>query len=433
MSQFSRCVAVAGAAALALAASLGAAGSASAVPASPPSYVTSWLALSTGSSNTVRLVGWDASTGTASTTSTQTLTTDSSCAMNQGGKSLVEFIPSAGSQGVGLSAGSIGVREKKNASGTSCSAVDTASKESLTVSLRSGVGGKVAAAASLDINLKQSARILATATLSTSPAGTPPALFELQSGTSIGTTPTAGATVFTCNNPADSGPDNGTSNNCRWEISAPSWTSLAEDSVVFDSLELKALNGSFSLMGGADGFVDDPADPMPTYFGSDQDASIFELVDGTVTCGQTVQLRTSATVLKSEWTRTDNFGNTLCVAYPYASSSGVDSNGKSYVEIVKPTDFQANSQATWVTTGTYTGGTIPTPTMDLTGDSQGAFPLTACDATWYDSSGVFTGPTAEPDTNPFACLISVAKGKGGGSVKTAIYSVYVFGDAKLGW
>ena len=191
MSQFSRRVAVAGAAALALAASLGAAGSASAVPASPPSYVTSWLALSTGIVQ-YRPARRDAARA-GDTTTTQTLTTNTSCAMNQGGKSLVEFIPSAGSQGVGLSAGSIGVREKKNASGTSCSAVDTASKESLTVSLRSGVGGKVAAAASLDINLKQSARILATATLSTSPAGTPPALFELQSGTSIGTTPTAGA------------------------------------------------------------------------------------------------------------------------------------------------------------------------------------------------------------------------------------------------
>lgn len=430
MSQFSRRVAVAGVAALALAASLGAAGSASAVPTSPPSYVTSWLALSTGSSNTVRLV--NASSG--ATTTTQTLTTSTSCAMNQGSKSLVEFTPSAGSQGVGLSAGSIGVREKKNAAGTSCSAVDTASGESLTLRLQGGVGGQVAAAASLDINLKQSARILATARLSTAP-DKPPALFELQSGTSIGTTPTAGAKVFTCNNPADSGPDSGTSNNCRWEISAPSWTSLAEDGVVFDSLELKALNGSFSLMGGADGFVDDPTDPMPTYFGGDQDASIFELVDGTVLCGQTVQLRTSDTVLKSEWTRKDNFGNTLCVAYPYASSSGVDSNGKSYVEIVKPTDFQADSQATWVTTGTYTGGTIPTPTMDLTGDEIGAFTLQACNAAWYDSSGVFTGPTttSPPPSNPYACLISVAKGKGGGSTKTAIYSVYVFGDARLGW
>jgi hypothetical protein len=352
--------------------------------------------------------------------------------MDQGGKSLVEFTPSAGSQGVGLSAGSIGVREKKNAAGTSCSAVDTASNESLTLTLQSGVGGLVAGSASLDINLKQSAQILATAKRN----GVQVGRYELRSGTTIDnpvSVPGGPTTLFTCNNPADSGPDNGTSNNCRWEISAPSWTSITEDGVVFDSLELKAYNGSFSLMGGADGFVDDPADPMPAYFGSDQDASVFELVDGTVTCGQTVQLRTSDTVLKSEWTRQDNFGNTPCVAYPYSSSSGVDSNGKSYVEIVKPDDFQPDSQATWVTTGTYTGGTIPTPTMDLTGDTIGAFPLLACPADWYDSSGVFQISLAAPDTNPFACLISVAKGKGGGSVKTAIYSVYVFGDAKLGW
>jgi hypothetical protein len=432
MSQIRRRVAVAGAVLLGLATSVGAAGPAAAEdPPTNPSYVTSWLALSTGPSNTVRLV--DASTG--ATTTTQTLTTSTSCAMNQGGKALVEFTPSAGAQGVGLSAGSIGVREKKNAAGTSCSAVDFASKESLTLTLQGGVGGLVAASASLDINLKQSAQILATARK----GGTAVGLYELRSGTTItAPQPVEGdppRTVFTCNNPADSGPDSGTSNNCRWEISAPSWTSLTEDGVVFDSLELKAYHGSFSLMGGADGVVDDPTDPMPAYFGSDQDASILELVDGTLFCQQIATLPVSPTVPKSEWKRLDNLDSSTCVAYPYSASTGVE-NGKSFAEFVKPLDFQPNSQALWVTTGVYTGSTIPTPTMDLDGIStdDGGLPLDPCDPTWYDDSGAFIGPESTDDvSSPFACLVSAEKGKGGGSTKTAVFSVYVFGDAKLGW
>ena len=47
---------------------------------------------------------------------------------------------------------------------------------------------------------------------------------------------------------------------------------------MFDTLTLKPLTGSFSLMGGADGPVADPDYPMPAYFGAD--AGRFDLRAG---------------------------------------------------------------------------------------------------------------------------------------------------------
>lgn len=391
-------------------------------PSDPPSYVTSYLALNTGASDTVALVD-------AAGRTTQTLGSGSDCTMTQGGAGLVEFSGS-GSLGPGLSAGRIGVRAKKNAAGTSCSAVDASAGESLTLSLRSGVGGLLAASASLDIDLKQNAQIVATARRGSTTVGR----FELRSGSTITTPaslpggPVPAANVWTCNNPSDSGPDSGTNNNCRWEISAPSWTGLTEDGVVFDSLTLTAVLGSFSLMGGADGAVDDPLYPMPGYFGDDQDASVLELVEGAISCEETVALRRSSTVPSSTWKRLGNIDGSACAAYPYSTSTGTDGTG-SFARFTKPLNFETASQAIWTTTFLVPGGTIPPATMDLE-EGLGPQPLLACDASWYDGSGVFQGPPAQPSIAT-ACLISVVKGKGGGSSKPVTYTVYVYGDARL--
>ncbi len=142
------------------------------------------------------------------------------------------------------------------------------------------LGTLVAISASFDIDLKQSSRILATATLSTSR--------KLDPATSSCRAARASRAnshpwrlarrIFTCNTPADSGPDSGANNNCRWEISAPSWTRatadidtppIAEDGVQFDTLTSRR-NRLLLAMGGADGPVDDPAFALPSYLGADE-------------------------------------------------------------------------------------------------------------------------------------------------------------------
>ena len=447
MNPFRRRVAVAGVAALALGIGVGSNVVAQAEhvpPTDPPTYVKSWLALDTGTSNTVRLVNADKTLSG----SPQVLSGGKACSLNEGGAGLLDFSSTPSSPGVGFSGGGIGVREKSTSSGTSCGAVDTAKAESLTLTLGNGVGSLAAISASLDINLKQSARILATATLSTDPAGTEPALFELQSGANIGVTPTDGATVFTCNNPADSGPDSGANNNCRWEISAPSWTrtshdpvntpALGEDGVQFDTLTLTALAGSFSLMGGADGPVDDPAFPLPTYFGADDDpdtddvsissASIFELVEGEIGCGETETLNGA---IASSWHRLQDFTGGDCQPFPYSSETGTDSEGQ-YAEFTKPLDFQTKAQALWTTTFVVgAGNTIPPIRVyldQLVGPQLEFAPLDPCPDAYFDN-GTFKGPSLEPGA-PTACLVSAVRGSGKLN-KSVTYTAYIFGDAGM--
>ena len=443
MSQIRRRVAVAAAAALALGLSVGSAGPAGAAPTDPPSYVKSWLALDTGASNTVRLVNADKTLSG----SPQVLSGGKACSLNEGGAGLLDFSSTPSSPGVGFSGGGIGVREKSTSSGTSCGAVDAAKAESLTLTLGNGVGSLVAMSASLDIDLKQSARIIARASLSTDPAGTPPALFELQSGANIGATPTAGATVFTCNNPADSGPDSGANNNCRWEISAPSWTResvdpltppLGEDGVQFDTLTLTALAGSFSLMGGADGPVNDAAFPLPQYLGADGDpntndvsissASIFELVEGQLDCGETAAL---SGPVASSWTRLANYAGGDCEPFPYSSRSGTDADGV-FAEFSKPLDYQTAAQALWTTTFVVgAGNTIPPIRvyLDQVDGPQLEFsPLTACPEEYW-LNGTFVGPSSQPEA-PTACLVDAVRGSGKLN-KSVTYTAYVYGDAVM--
>lgn len=392
----------------------------------PPPYVTSYLALSTGSANTVTLVS-------ASGTVTQTLTSGKNCAMGQGGAGLLAFDATPSNPGVGLNSGSIGVRERTSANGASCGAVDSAGGESLTLTLGSGVNGLLAGSASLDIDLKQSAQILAVATK----GGTQVGRFELRSGTTI-TQPgplTGGPAdqVQTCNNPADSGPDSGTNNNCRWQISSPSWTG-PEDGVVFDALTLTAVMGSFSLMGGADGTVDDIDHPTPGYFGAYRSASLFELVEGAANCGDTVGLRKSAEVPASTWERLGNFADGPCTAYPYATSTGPTTTG-AFARFVKPLDFETSSQAIWTTTfimpkALIKPNQVPRVTMDLSAAEDDPRVLTQCATDWYSSDGSFVGPGTQPPTS--ACIISYTVGKGGKTLPVT-FRVYVVGDAKMQW
>ena len=434
MTQFSRRVATTGVVALALALITGSAGSAGAVddgPVVPPTYVPSWLALTT-SATASSLTLLPAALGDP--VPPQVLTARKGCELSTS-PTLMDFVGDPalrrGASSVGMANGRIGVRESTTASGTSCSAVDSGG-ELLTLTLGSAVGGRVAASASLDLDLKGNTRIQATARHGDGPAAT----FELRSGTAInpaqptGTpidpaTPTRGY-IFNCvnNGSADSGSDNTTNNNCRWEISAPSWTSLAEDGVVFDTLELRALAGSFSLMGGAEGVVEGQLGATPPYLGP-AGASYFELVDGVLDCGEgknKATLRPSGRVAKSTWTRLGNLTpggsvTTGCAPYPYSATTGMDGEDRPYAQFNKPLDVEPNAQATWETTFLYSGNAIPPVYMDLDGDTdldgddRGEFQLEPCQASWY-TNGAFVGPLSSVGVpNPSACLVSVTKGK----------------------
>jgi hypothetical protein len=231
----------------------------------------------------------------------------------------------------------------------------------------------------------------------------------------------------------DSGPDSGINNNCRWEISAPTWTGLKDDTAVFDALTLTAVTGSFSLEGGADGFADDPLYPMPpTYLGDGNgDASILELVQGAVNCGETATLRGTIT---SSWKRLANLGGEPCAPFPYSSRTGTDAQGP-FAEFTKPLDVQTKAQALWTTTfPVSSGGSTPPPIrveLDVFNSTTKIVfdPLLPCPASYFSSTGEFVGPSSVPAAAT-ACLVSAVKGTGKLS-KTATYTAYIYGDAGM--
>lgn len=406
-------------AALALTAALGAAAPVTAAEPGAPDHVTRILALRTGTTSTVTLLD----PATMAAAGTQTLSArKGSCELLSGGRNLLAFSSDPASPGPGLTGPDIGVRESTTAAGTSCSAVDASASESLRLTVgpdaTAGSQKLVAASASLDIELKQAAEILATASLGGTTVGT----FRLVSGTGTGT-PTPGTQL--CNATADSGPDSGTNSHCRWQINGPTWTGGAKSVIGFDTLTLKAVRGAFSLQGGGDGNVDDPAHPMPASLGAYRYASVFELVP-TLDCGQTSSTSRSTTV-SSTWTRLDNSEGGTCVAYPYWNTTGVDALG-SYAHFQKPLQLETDAQSLWTTTFVYTGS-FPVPTITLeyldgTGQpAESTSVLAAC------PTGFVPGTSPAPPA-PSACLVSTSKTTSKG-VKYATFVVYVHGDARL--
>ncbi len=362
-------------------------------PTAPP-YIAGWLALSTGATNTVTAFGVGGAV--------QTLSTDTSCAMDQGGGSLLTFTGTPG-VGVGLNSGSIGVRESANANGTSCSAVDSSSSESLTLGLGGSVTGQdlVGVSASLDIDLKQNAEITATTSLDGGATGT----FTLQSGNRIVPGDGDDPTVTQCNNPSDSGPDAKTGNNCRWTIDA-----------VFDTLTLEAEAGSFSLMGGADGVV--PG--LPDYIGGS--ASVIELADSTqvVDCGAETASVSGGDVKSSTWKNVDD--GVDCTPYPFfAEAVPVDGAGRPAAHFVKPS--WAVGQAEWTTTFAYKG---KVPTLEFSFDAadgtpRGYFAPSACTV-----MGGYVVPPQNLSGTEYACILDTVVDK---KAKTVKFQVYVLGDA----
>ena len=404
------------------------------------SYVPAWVAIKTGSSSSVTLNRAGGPIG-----SPQTLAPAADCGVNQG-TAASRFLTFEGTTSTNFSeglasylSGSIGVKEKK--SGTSCYQVNSPTTESLRLGLGAGVttplgSNALASSAFLDLELKQSARILATLSRAGSPVTT---TFELQSGSTIGLPAAANTTPFTCNNPADSGPDSGINDNCRWPISVPSWLGT-DDGVFFDTITLKALNGAFSLEGGGDGIV---GGQSPT---TTPNASVLEIVEGTIACGGATRTE-AATGDEPQVTvhRLGNIGTPTCAAVPYSLSNASDS-----AQFLKPLDSQTSAQFVWDLVWRFdqhAGKTaLPELNVDFEYPSPGTtVPLGWCPDAVYDATGAFLGynaglPASASDMEPdldgvqYACVISrdAKSVNGAPDVTVAHDSVYVYGDARMG-
>ncbi len=368
--------------------------------------VTALLALKTGAASSVTLL--DADGTPVSTEEPQPLSELSACGLGTSGD-LLGFDSIPDDFGPGLKDGRIGVRESATATGTSCAAVDSSASESLvlTINAQSGGHGFLATSASLDLSLKQGAVVTATAAL-----GSQTEDFTLECGVT-----------------ADCGPDSGTNDHVRWDISD------STDDVVFDTLTLTAESGSFSLSGGADGVVSSTG--IVGYEG----ASVFELVDA-VGCGDTVDLPSSADVSSSTWQRL-NSGD--CTPYVYEASTGT-AKGHTYAHFQKPLDVGTDGLVIWTTTVSYKGNKVPTPefafdpTPDATYDDLKRywFDLTECDDSVVTISGnASAGYSATVDEEVlagapyygnYACLVdTVAPPKTG----IATFTAFVVGDAGM--
>jgi hypothetical protein len=296
--------------------------------------------------------------------------------------------------------GSIGVAEKK--SGTSCYQV-SAPGETLDVAVGaaakpsgSATARYLARAANLDVELKQDARIFATAKL----AGATVGYFELQSGSSInkpkittGVNPSLPYAVFKCNNPSDSGPDSGVNDNCRWPMNG----------VLFDTLSIQSLVGSYSLEYGRDGTVTQGSVPTAPQYLARGGASFFELttVDGLIGCtagtnGNNTTVTVTATTGKPgvQVARLPNASDPSggdCVPVPYTLKS-LDSSAR----FLKPMDQQNTAQFVmtmeWTTDNTSATSPESLPPTYANYETGGKdVQLGWCPDPIYDSSGNLAG------------------------------------------
>lgn len=374
------------------------------------------------------------------------------CALNQGttASQVVSFTGFAGP--ASYATGYLGVQEKKSGTGTSCSQVNAVIGESLTLTpggaTKAVLGASVlASSAYLDVDLKQGARIVATAYRGSAPV--PGGVFELQSGTSI--SGPASSTVRQCHAGADSGSDAKAGDNCRWPISVPSWTGT-DDGIYFDRLVLEAKAGAFSVLGGSDGRVPDFPTPAPAAVGG---SSVLEVVDGLVGClGQTRTLAPSADAPSVTVYRLNNVDPTGCSPTSYTLN-----NGPLFAQFLKPLDTQTDAQFVWDVTWRLArpvGDSTALPELKIDYENPAANPAVTTTLGWCpDSSYKTTAPfysgysaaqvaglpdqdLFSPSAKQYACVISrTATATDGGSPGTADDYiavrdlVYVLGDAKM--
>lgn len=365
---------------------------------------------------------------------------------------------------VGLRNGSIGVKDGTSTS-MACGRVSTTSTttESLQIDLAvgrpSGSVKPVATAAFLDIEVKGNARIQAVTSLN----GVPNGVYELQAGSSIGSAPTLLSSVSSddthvtnpnCGAVIDPYDDDGYRDNCRFAISVPSWLG-SDDGNVFDSITLKALSGSFSLEGGADGTIS-PAPPA-TF---PQRGSIFELSESVLSCGDTTSLPVNGAQPGVTITRQPNATNPAnCDPVPFTLTHADKSF--TFLKPITQQDEQFTISATWpMANRGGTTGDLPVTNYEFTLGLFGPRPITWCTAPTFakDGNGAFvrdangsliltgisdlaTQPDLEPDTTPgampgkqFTCLATsnAVMDETTGQL-TVVQQIYLTGDVRYGW
>ncbi|MEI6362313.1 MAG: hypothetical protein WCP95_09265 [Actinomycetes bacterium] len=375
-----------------------------------------------------------------------------SCAMTTtptllGFKAFVNGIPST----VGLRNGSIGVKDGTSTA-VACGRVSTTSTntESLQIDLNvgrpSGTVKPVATSAFLDLEVKGNARIQAVTSLN----GVPNGVYELQAGTSIGSAPTAFSALSSsdthvanpnCGALIDPLDDDGYRDNCRFAISTPSWLG-SDDGNVFDSITLKAISGSFSLEGGADGSVVPlPPATLP------QRGSIFELSESVLSCGDTTTLPVDGTLPGAVITRLNNSVDpATCNAVPFTLTHTART-----ITFLKPVSQQQTAQftikATWPELNRGDSpGDVPVTNYEFTPGLFAPRAITWCSAPIFDGAGNLTGisnlaaqPDLEPDTTvgampgkQYTCLASSSAtmaGDGSGTL-TVVQQIFLAGDIR---
>jgi len=322
------------------------------------------------------------------------------------GTNVPGFVPDS----IGVYGGGSG----STARGTACSRIDAPS-EVLTLSLAGDLSGYAAWQAGLDMEVKNSARILATLKLN----GVVQGYAELQSGSSVGLPAShAGVTPFVCNAVSDSGPDSGPNDNCRWPITG----------MVFNSMDLTMLAGSASLEGGGD------------YTPSVGHESTFDLtqVTGSLDCtpGSTSSFQptgngtTTVGVTGSRLGNTD--GGTCSPIYYYLATD------TTHLHFLKSASAQAVAfafDATW--TEPITTYPIPPTHAIFDDDPSGTTQnLSLCQGTpVYNSSGQLTGITGTvPDMVAgapgvqYACIYDEHLHYDSATTETVTQSIYLQGD-----
>ena len=258
--------------------------------------------------------------------------------------------------------------------------------ESLTLSIAGALSGRVAFHSELDIEVRQNARILATAT-----SGATATTWELRSGTGIVAgqgSDVPGSAIFNC--AAAQSAESGPADNCRWVFDA-----------VWDSLELRTIAGEWSLEGGGD--YGSNAYANNSLFQLTQASGILDCGDTTITSGDGVE--TALATAK----RLDNASGSACVPIPYQiESTGSDVTFRK--ELLAQPDAAFVFDITWVIENAQSLATIPLSVHSFDGATY--FDLDLCVGTpTFDGAGNLTSLVGVPDLDPlqpgnqYACVV----------------------------
>jgi hypothetical protein len=302
--------------------------------------------------------------------------------------------------------------------GVSCAQVNASAAETLVLTLP----GKAADAAVLDVEVQKDAVIIATLSLGTNPKVTR----TLRSGQAAINAPEGD---FLCvPGSTSSAPNSGTSDNCRWVI----------EDVLFDRIELRAVQGEFSLEGGSDGAV--PVNPIstnpqePTGAAWPTTTSYFAIANG-INCTTPVTITGTGMEPNVTITRVTDLDGT-CVTIPYNLSGGNGEFtfnkpvGAAYAQFYIDVDWKA-----------VPGGELKKTSIDyLYGSPE--VPLNWCPQVVFSANGGPLNTTqaaglpdqetaANSPAKEFACVLNSASSGPASGYITIKQRIYLLGDPRM--